>query len=149
MKNQTIKRNEVKFSDSQILLSTTDLKSNITYANEDFCKIAGYSLDEMVGKPHNLVRHSDMPKLAFADLWQHLKNGQSWMGPVKNSCKNGDYYWVNAFVTPIKDKSGRTVEFQSVRTKQSDDVVQRATAEYAKINKNLMLQQLSSMPLCT
>lgn len=127
---------EVKFSESDILLSTTDLQSHITYANDEFCKIAGFTLDEMVGKPHNLVRHSDMPKLAFADLWQHLKNGQSWMGPVKNRCKNGDYYWVNAFVTPIKDKSGRTFEFQSVRTKQSDEVVQRATAEYAKINNN-------------
>lgn len=127
---------EVKFSESDILLSTTDLQSHITYANDEFCKIAGFTLDEMVDKPHNLVRHSDMPKLAFADLWQHLKNGQSWMGPVKNRCKNGDYYWVNAFVTPIKDQSGHTVEFQSVRTKQSNDVVQRATAEYAKINNN-------------
>ena len=134
--SQLINSNEVKFPESSILLSTTDLNSNITYANDEFCKIAGYSLDEMVHKPHNLVRHSDMPKLAFADLWHHLKNGQSWMGPVKNRCKNGDYYWVNAFVTPIKDKTGNIIEFQSVRTKQSDEVVQRATAEYAKINNN-------------
>jgi methyl-accepting chemotaxis protein len=126
---------EVKFSDSDILLSTTDLDSYITYANQEFCNISGFTLAEMVNQPHNLVRHSDMPKLAFADLWQHLHNGRSWMGPVKNRCKDGSYYWVNAFVTPIKDASGQTVEYQSVRTKLNDDVLARATEEYEKINK--------------
>ncbi len=132
---KTITNNEIKLTESSILLSMTDLHSHINYANPDFCKISGYTLDELVNKPHSLVRHPDMPKQAFADLWQHLKNGKSWMGPVKNRCKNGDYYWVNAFVTPIKDKNGHIVEYQSVRTKQSDEVINRASAEYAKMTE--------------
>ncbi|MFY8282600.1 methyl-accepting chemotaxis protein [Pseudoalteromonas sp. SSMSWG5] len=135
MKIDKTNNKEVKFSDSDILLSTTDLDSYITYANQEFCNISGFTLAEMVNQPHNLVRHCDMPKLAFADLWQHLHNGRSWMGPVKNRCKDGNYYWVNAFVTPIKDASGQTVEYQSVRTKLNDDVLTRATEEYEKINK--------------
>ncbi|MEM0910352.1 MAG: PAS domain-containing methyl-accepting chemotaxis protein [Pseudomonadota bacterium] len=126
--------NEVNFSDKDILLSTTNLDSRITYANPQFCEIAGYSLEEMRGKPHNLVRHKDMPKLAFADMWKTLKAGQSWMGPVKNRCKNGNYYWVNAFVTPIRDGSNQVVEYQSVRTLPSRELVTRAESEYKKIN---------------
>ena len=84
---------EQLFSKSEILLSTTDLDSRIKYANKNFCDIAGYSLDEMLAQPHNMVRHKDMPKAAFADLWSYIQSGKSWMGPVKNRCKNGDYYW--------------------------------------------------------
>ena len=127
---------EVKFSESEILLSTTDLDSRIKYANDNFCDIAGYTLDEMVGNPHNMVRHSDMPKAAFADLWRFIKSGKSWMGPVKNRCKNGDYYWVNAFVTPIKNEQGKVFEYQSVRTSPDRQVVDRATDLYSKLNRN-------------
>ncbi|QBG35388.1 methyl-accepting chemotaxis protein [Litorilituus sediminis] len=126
---------EVKFNESEILLSTTDLDSCIKYANDNFCDIAGYTLDEMVGNPHNMVRHADMPKAAFADLWHFIKSGKSWMGPVKNRCKNGDYYWVNAFVTPIKNERGEVYEYQSVRTSPEREVVDRATDLYCKINK--------------
>lgn len=101
---------EQLFFPSEILLSTTDLNSNIKYANTSFCTVAGYSLDELVHNPHNKVRHSDMPKAAFKDLWSTIQQGNSWMGPVKNHCKNGDYYWVNAFVTPIKDSVGKVFE---------------------------------------
>lgn len=124
---------EQKFSSSDILLSTTDLNSHIKYANQSFCDIAGYSLDEMKGNPHNMVRHPDMPKAAFKDLWSTIQSGQSWMGPVKNKCKNGDHYWVNAFVTPIKNNSGKIVEYQSVRTTLDEDVKKRATDIYAKL----------------
>ncbi|MCC2616597.1 methyl-accepting chemotaxis protein [Aestuariibacter halophilus] len=124
---------EVLFGADQILLSTTDLDSHITYANAHFCDIAGFSLEEMTGKPHNLVRHPDMPKAAFADMWKTLRSGMSWMGPVKNRCKNGDYYWVNAFVTPVKDASGKIVEYQSVRTLPDRDVVERAEHAYRDI----------------
>ncbi len=98
-RNQSIIDEEVKFSEE--LVSTTDLRGVITYANDAFCRVAGYSYDELVGKNHNLVRHPDMPKAAFHDLWQHLKLGNSWRGAVKNRCKDGRYYWVDAFVTPI------------------------------------------------
>ncbi|KKO48271.1 chemotaxis protein [Arsukibacterium sp. MJ3] len=122
------------FPESEFLLSTTDLNSHIKYANESFCDIAGYSLDELKEQPHNKVRHPEMPKAAFKDLWNTIKSGQSWMGPVKNLCKNGDYYWVNAFVTPIRDNAGKVIEYQSVRTVLDDKVKQRAEGLYPKLD---------------
>lgn len=126
---------EVTFEENEVLLSTTDTKSNIKYANRHFCRVAGYELEEMVGKPHNLVRHPDMPKQAFDDLWKHLKAGRSWMGPVKNRCKNGAYYWVNAYVMPIKNEQGEIVEYQSIRTKPDRKVIERAEKVYEKLRK--------------
>ena len=134
MQQQTKK--EISFANDKVLLSTTDLDSRITYANDNFCKVAGYDLQEMLGKPHNMVRHSDMPKQAFADLWKTIKQGHSWMGPVKNRCKNGDYYWVNAFVTPIRDENGNIVEYQSVRTSLNRKVLKRVETEYENIRTN-------------
>lgn len=127
---------EKSFSASSILLSTTDLKGRVTYANQDFCDIAGYKVEELVGHGHNIVRHPDMPKAAFENLWQTIQNGQSWMGPVKNRCKNGDHYWVNGYVTPIKDSHGKIKEYQSVRSKLERDVIDRAESLYDKINNN-------------
>ncbi|MDP7593733.1 MAG: PAS domain-containing methyl-accepting chemotaxis protein [Litorilituus sp.] len=125
---------EVTYSNRDILISTTDLKGRITYTNNVFCKIAGFTKDELDGHGHNIVRHEDMPKAAFANLWETIKQNQSWMGPVKNKCKNGDHYWVNAYVTPIKNSQGKTFEYQSVRTKPDPDVVARAKLCYQKIN---------------
>lgn len=135
---------EVMLKDSDILLSTTDVDSRITYANPRFCEVAGYTHDEMLGKPHNLVRHQDMPKLAFADMWKTLRAGKSWMGAVKNRCKNGDYYWVNAFVTPIRNNKGQVVEYQSVRTKPSRQLVNNAQQQYQKINSGEKPQALKN-----
>ncbi len=135
-KNIANTNKEKLFSAKQILLSTTDIKGRVTYANSDFCQIAGYSPDELNGHGHNIVRHSDMPKAAFANLWSTIKTGQSWMGPVKNSCKNGDHYWVNAYVTPIKDKQGNIFEYQSVRTKLDEGVKARAEKTYQQINSH-------------
>ncbi len=131
--NHTTK--EQFFDESEVLLSITDLESQIKYANPVFCKIAGYSHDELKDQPHNIVRHPDMPKAAFKDLWSFVQQGKSWMGPVKNKCKNGGYYWVNAYVTPIKNKSGKNVEYQSVRTKLAPHIKKRAENLYAKLNK--------------
>tara|TARA_R110001583_G_scaffold89802_1_gene231323 strand:- start:199 stop:1761 length:1563 start_codon:yes stop_codon:yes gene_type:complete len=133
---------EQTFNESEILLSITDLDSHIKYANAEFCKIAGYSKDELKDQPHNIVRHPDMPKQAFADLWSVIQQGKSWMGPVKNKCKNGDYYWVNAYVTPIKDESGNNIEYQSVRTKLDNKVKKRAERLYSKLNKDGMPLEL-------
>tara|TARA_R110002153_G_scaffold17835_2_gene62133 strand:- start:3137 stop:4684 length:1548 start_codon:yes stop_codon:yes gene_type:complete len=127
---------EKLFPTSETLLSTTDLNSHIKYANSSFCDISGFTLDEMVGNPHNMVRHSDMPKAAFADLWSFIQRGQSWMGPVKNECKNGDYYWVNAFVTPIKNGLGQVYEYQSVRTVLDRDVIARADKIYPQLRQD-------------
>ena len=123
-----------QLSASDILLSTTDLDSRIKYANKTFCDIAGFSLQELEGQPHNIVRHSDMPKAAFSNLWSFIQQGKSWMGPVKNRCKNGDYYWVNGFVTPIKDEKGDIHEYQSVRTILEEDVQSRAEKVYEALS---------------
>ena len=90
---------EVDFAADEQLVSTTDLRGVITYANDNFCRVAGYSRAELVGQHHNMVRHPDMPKAAFADLWGKLKQGQPWRGMVKNRCQDGRYYWVDAYVT--------------------------------------------------
>lgn len=125
---------EQHFSESDILLSITDLDSRIKYANPEFCEIAGFTAEELKSNPHNIVRHPEMPKAAFKDLWQFIQQGKSWMGPVKNRCKNGDYYWVNAYVTPIKGVNGENVEYQSVRTRLDQNVKNRAEKLYPQLN---------------
>ncbi|MFM5812375.1 methyl-accepting chemotaxis protein [Aeromonas veronii] len=120
---------EVEFADDIQLVSTTDLKGDITYANPAFCQVAGYRLEEMLGQHHNLVRHPDMPKAAFADLWAHLQAGKPWRGMVKNRCKDGRYYWVDAYVTPIYE-DGKMVGYQSVRCRPAADHKARASQMY-------------------
>jgi PAS domain S-box-containing protein len=122
-------------NESDMLLSVTDLKGHIKYANPAFCETAGYTYEELKDQPHNIIRHPDMPKAAFKDLWSFIQQGNSWMGPVKNRCKNGEYYWVNAFATPIKNESGKKFEYQSVRTKLDADVQRRADKLYLALNK--------------
>jgi PAS domain S-box-containing protein len=85
---------EYVLKDTDFLVSQTDEKGFIRFANEDFCKIAGYTLEELIGEPHNIVRHRDMPRAAFKDLWETVKSGKIWTGYVKNATKNGGYYWV-------------------------------------------------------
>ncbi|MEH6444828.1 MAG: PAS domain-containing methyl-accepting chemotaxis protein [Oceanospirillaceae bacterium] len=125
---------EVTFSDSQQLVSITDLEGRITYINDCFAKIAGYSHTELIGQHHNIVRHKDMPKAAFADLWLKLKKKEPWRGVVKNRCKNGDFYWVDAYVTPLIE-NGKVTGYQSVRTLPSKKMVTDATLLYKKISQ--------------
>lgn len=120
---------EVEFADDIQLVSTTDLKGDITYANPAFCQVAGYRLEEMLGQHHNLVRHPDMPKAAFADLWAHLQAGKPWRGMVKNRCKDGRYYWVDAYVTPIYE-DGKMMGYQSVRCRPAAEHKARASQMY-------------------
>ena len=124
---------EVTYPSDYMILSTTDLDSIITHVNDDFMAVSGYKEDELINKPHNIVRHPDMPKAAFSDLWDTIKQGKSWMGLVKNRCKNGQYYWVNAYVTPIK-RNGIICEYQSVRTQPEAELTERAQACYDAIN---------------
>ncbi|SGZ04329.1 methyl-accepting chemotaxis protein [Moritella viscosa] len=125
---------EVDYSASINLISTTDPQSNITHTNQHFSDVAGYTIDEMYHQPHNLVRHPDMPKQAFSQLWQYISSGKSWMGLVKNNCKNGGHYWVSAFVTPIKNANDEIIEYQSVRSKPDREAVNRASVLYKKMN---------------
>lgn len=122
------------YPESANLISTTDPKSYITYANEEFCAIAGYDEKELIAKPHNMVRHKDMPKAAFRQMWDYLQSGKSWMGLVKNQCKGEKHYWVSAFVTPITGVDGSTIEYQSVRTKPTDSQIDRASKLYKKMS---------------
>lgn len=132
---QTAPKYGREYSEKDSLISTTTPDSHITYANEIFCKIAGYEQEELIGKPHNEVRHQSMPKAAFAQLWSYIQAGNSWMGLVKNQCKDSiEHYWVTAFVTPIKDRDGNIIEYQSVRTKPTHGEVDRAEKAYAQLN---------------
>ena len=132
--NLPVTQQEVTFDPNANLLSTTHPDSIITYANQDFCDIAGYSEEELIGQPHNIVRHPDMPPEAFSMMWDRLKNGKSWMGLVKNRCKNGDHYWVKAYATPIQ-KDGETIEIQSIRTKPVAENLRRAEKLYAQLRQ--------------
>ena len=99
--NQPITQRERTFPAQQRLISTTDARGVITYCNDAFMEISGFSRDELIGAPHNQVRHPDVPSAVFEHMWSTLKKGQPWMGIVKNRCRNGDHYWVNAYVTPV------------------------------------------------
>ncbi len=135
------------------LVSTTDTRGVITYANADFIRISGYSESELVGHNHNLVRHPDMPSAAFKELWDHLKAGNSWRGVVKNRCKDGRYYWVDAFVTPILQQ-GKVVGYQSVRRQATPDMKARASRLYGRIQagkappREWSLQQKQALATC-
>ena len=98
------------------LVSRTDLKGRITYVNPAFVEASGFSVEALMGKAHNIVRHPDMPPEAFADLWQTLDEGLPWTGVIKNRRANGDFYWVHASVTPIR-RNGTTVGYMSVRSR--------------------------------
>ncbi len=114
--NMPVTSNEYVLLDSDSIVSKTDERGNITYINEDFKRISGFTETELIGQPHNIVRHPDMPEAAFADLWNTFKAGKPWTGMVKNRCKNGDYYWVVANATPIRE-GGSVVGYLSVRSK--------------------------------
>lgn len=133
-KNLPVTNRERTFPEHQKIISTTDLKGIITHVNDVFIEVSGFSREELIGKSHNIVRHPDMPPAAFQILWDHLKKGKPWMGLVKNRCKNGDHYWVNAYVTPIT-KNGQTIGYESVRVVPAREDVKRAEAIYTKINK--------------
>jgi aerotaxis receptor len=131
--NLPITNRNIVLPDGANILSTTDTSSHITYVNPDFIHISGFTEEELSGQPHNIVRHPDMPEATFQHMWQTLKVGRSWMGMVKNRCKNGDHYWVSAYVTPII-KNGQITEYQSVRTKPSEQQVKAAEKIYTKLN---------------
>jgi aerotaxis receptor len=130
--NLPVTEQERTFPAEQRLISTTDLNSIVTYCNDAFAAISGFSQAELVGQPHNLVRHPDMPPSVFEHMWATIKLGKPWMGVVKNRCKNGDYYWVSAYVTAIYE-NGRISGYESVRSVPSREQIRRATALYARL----------------
>lgn len=133
-KNLPITHREFAFSDQERLISTTDLKGRITYCNDIFASVSGFERQDLIGAPHNLIRHPDVPSAVFEHLWSTLKAGQPWMGIVKNRRKDGDHYWVNAYVSPVLDLQRQVIGYESVRTKPTREQIKRAEALYARLN---------------
>ena len=130
--NLPVTQREKTFPADERLISTTDLNSKITYCNDAFVEISGFTREELIGQPHNLVRHPDMPPAVFGHMWDTIKQGKPWMGIVKNRAKNGDFYWVSAYVTPIYE-NGRMAGYESVRSLPSEAQKRRAEALYARL----------------
>ena len=124
---------ETILRDDAFLVSETDSKGRILFANDEFCKVAEYSLDELINKPHNLVRNKDMPKAAFKDLWETVNNKKVWQGFVKNKTKSGGYYWVKATVYPYKNDLGEQC-FISCRRKASTEDIEKYSKLYKTMN---------------
>ena len=111
---------EVFLKEEDFIISKTDLKSRILYGNKIFIKISGWDEEELLGKPHNILRHPDMPRAAFKILYDHIQNGKEWFGFVKNMRKDGGYYWVFANISPTYDAKGNMIGYYSVRRKPRD-----------------------------
>ena len=129
-----VSQQNTPLDDDITLMSTTDLQSYITHANDTFVQVSGYQLNELLDKPHNLVRHPDMPKAAFADMWYTLKQGEPWSGIVKNRRKNGDHYWVRANAVPMV-REGRVTGYMSIRTRATDEEIAAVEPLYKALNE--------------
>ncbi|CAH3894864.1 methyl-accepting chemotaxis protein [Enterobacter asburiae] len=128
-----VTQNEYPLDDDTTLMSTTDVHSYITHANDTFVQVSGYQLDELTGQPHNMVRHPDMPKAAFADMWYTLQQGEPWSGIVKNRRKNGDHYWVRANAVPMV-RQGQVTGYMSIRTKATAEEIAAVEPLYRALN---------------
>lgn len=131
--NQPVTQREIALGSQQKLISTTDARGVITYCNDAFVEISGFNMSDLIGAPQNIVRHPDVPSAIFAHMWGALKQGKPWMGIVKNRSRNGDHYWVNAYVTPIFEGS-QVVGYESVRVKPTAEQIRRAEGIYKRIS---------------
>jgi aerotaxis receptor len=134
--NQPVTGREYPFPQGKTVISYTNLKGQITRANEAFIELSGFTKDELMGQPHNLVRHPDMPPEAFRDMWDTLKKGRPWSGLVKNRRKDGDHYWVRAYASPLADGSG----YVSVRVAAARQEVSAAEQLYARMNRDASIK---------
>ena len=132
--NQPVTQKEYDYPAHLMLVSSTDAQGHITHCNRAFVEASGFAYEELIGQPHNIIRHPDMPPEAYRDMWRTIGRGLPWTGLVKNRRKNGDHYWVQANVTPILE-NGRPVGYMSVRTKPSRAQVQAAEALYAQLRQ--------------
>ncbi|PIE41193.1 MAG: hypothetical protein CSA49_04620 [Gammaproteobacteria bacterium] len=132
-KNLPVTNQEIILKPGEFIVSSATPKGVITSVNQRFCDVTGFEEDELLGQAHNIVRHPDMPQMAFKMLWDRLTENKPWMGIVKNRCKNGGFYWVDAFVAPLKEGK-KTVGYESVRVAPNEDHVKRAREVYQRIN---------------
>jgi aerotaxis receptor len=131
--NEVVPIDEEYFFDETAIISQTDLKGVITYANRAFSEVSGYSVSELVGKPHNILRHPDMPKVVFEKMWSTLKAGQVWNGLVKNLRKDGRYYWVDSEILPIRDNDDNITGYIAARKAASRKDIQENQETYIKM----------------
>ncbi|MDD4855859.1 MAG: PAS domain-containing protein [Sulfuricurvum sp.] len=124
---------EEYFFEGRAIVSETDLEGVITFANRRFCEISGYALNELVGQPHNIIRHPDMPKAAFAQVWKTIQSGTIWHGLVKNLRKDGKFYWVDTEVSPIYDNNGIMKGYMAARKPASRKNIEETAAVYKKM----------------
>lgn len=124
---------EEYFFEGRAIVSETDLNGIITFANRRFCEISGYSVDELVGEPHNIIRHPDMPKAAFAQLWKTILSGTIWHGLVKNLRKDGKYYWVDTEVSPMYDENGTLKGYMAARKPASRKNIEETALLYQQM----------------
>lgn len=125
--------NEISFKDDEFIVSKTDLSGKITYGNDLFIRMSGYTEKELLGAPHNILRHPDMPKAIFKLLWEQIKAGKEIFAYVKNRTKQNDYYWVFAHVTPSFNGSGKVIGYHSVRRKPTAEALQIIKPLYEKL----------------
>ncbi|SFR64975.1 methyl-accepting chemotaxis sensory transducer with Pas/Pac sensor [Marinobacter daqiaonensis] len=134
--NQPVTDRSVPVGPDANILSTTNPKGQITHINDEFVEISGFSREELIGQPHNIIRHPDMPRAAYEEMWSRLREGNSWLGAVKNRCKNGDHYWVRAYAIPVLGKNGEIEELQSIRSRLEPEAQARAEKLYATLRKD-------------
>ena len=130
--NQPVTQTEYAIPDGAAIISRTDREGKITDCNDEFVAASGFTYDELIGQPHNIVRHPEMPSEAYRDMWDTLSRGRPWSGIVKNRRKNGDFYWVKATATPLADGSG----YMSVRIKATRSEISGAEALYAQMRRD-------------
>lgn len=123
---------ETPYPDGKLIVSTTDINGIITHVNKAFVEMSGYTEEELIGSPHSILRHPDMPAVAFKDLWDTVNRGEHWQGIVKNLRKDGGYYWVKATVIP-NIRQGKVVSYTSVRRKPSRTKVEESIKLYATL----------------
>lgn len=133
MKRPTPIDEEIVLKNNVYIESDTDLKGIITYANDYFAEISGYTVDELIGEPHNIVRHPDMPKILFKILWDRLHSGKNFIAAIKNMAKDGRYYWVFTDFEPIKNEKGETTGYKAARKKISKHVTDLLDPLYKKL----------------
>lgn len=127
-------REEVTFEEVGVInrpiVSRTDLEGIITFSNKAFCTLSGYTKDELIGQPHSIIRHPDMPKAAFKNMWDTIQDNQKWHGFVKNLRKDGKYYWTEAFIEPLFDENGNKIGYMAARKPVSESDKEKAQKEY-------------------
>ncbi|BDU74314.1 methyl-accepting chemotaxis protein [Mesoterricola silvestris] len=143
--NQPVTSVEHHLKDGAFIVSMTDPQGRITFVNDEFVRMSGFTAEELMGQPHNLVRHPFMPAAAFADLWATAKSGKPWFGIVKNRCKNGDFYWVDANITPVMER-GQITGYVSIRSRPSKAQVREAERVYAHLNAGKSMAEATAQP---